>query len=110
MGQCVPDEGMPQYRNPLHKGKLIIQFNVTFPPKDWCVDEKVLKQLESLLPPKETVHVDEDVEEVTMEPYDPHAHTRSHATHPDAMDYESDEGEGSRRGFHGSNVQQCATQ
>merc|ERR1712209_338661 len=29
--KCVYGEGMPTYRNPFEKGKLIIQFNVEFP-------------------------------------------------------------------------------
>jgi len=106
MLQFVPDEGMPQYKNPLHKGKLIIQFNVTFPPSGWCTDEKVLKQLVDLLPPKKTVQVEEHFEEVPMEAYDPHAHPRSRANPPHGMDYESDEDEGPR--VHGTRAQ-CPT-
>ncbi len=47
--KCVYGEGMPTYRNPFEKGKLIIQFNVEFPES---LDPAVVPKLEKLLPPK----------------------------------------------------------
>lgn len=47
--KCVFGEGMPTYRNPFEKGKLIIQFTVDFPER---LDANVAKKLEKLLPPR----------------------------------------------------------
>ena len=47
--KCVFGEGMPTYRNPFEKGKLIIQFSVTFPDS---LPAQVCEKLEALLPPK----------------------------------------------------------
>jgi len=47
--KCVYGEGMPTYRNPFEKGKLIIQFNVEFPQS---IDPAVVPKLEKLLPTK----------------------------------------------------------
>ena len=47
--KCVLNEGMPHYRNPFEKGRLIIQFNVVFPTK---LAPETIPQLESLLPPR----------------------------------------------------------
>jgi len=41
------NEGMPQYKNPFEKGRMIIQFLVTFPDK---LPANKIAQLESCLP------------------------------------------------------------
>ena len=64
-------EGMPMYRGPFQKGRLIIQFKVTFPSSHWTTPENV-KNLEWLLPPKKEVIVTDDMEEVGLDDYDPH--------------------------------------
>merc|ERR1719477_379616 len=46
--KMVRGEGMPQYRNPFEKGRLIIQFNVVFPPS---LEPSVAEKLASILPP-----------------------------------------------------------
>merc|ERR1712108_77662 len=48
--KCVYGEGMPTYRNPFEKGKLIIQFKVDFPE---TLDPAIIPKLEKLLPAKE---------------------------------------------------------
>lgn len=45
--KCIMGEGMPQYKNPFEKGRLIIQFNVTFPSK---IPIDRIPQLETILP------------------------------------------------------------
>ena len=45
--KCVLNEGMPHYRNPFEKGRLIIQFSVEFPQQ---LPLEVIPQLEKLLP------------------------------------------------------------
>jgi len=47
--QYVEDEGMPIYKRPFTKGRLLIKFKVEF-PKNHFADEKKLQLLESLLP------------------------------------------------------------
>ena len=44
----IQGEGMPQYRNPFEKGRMILQFNVVFPPN---LDPKVADALAKVLPP-----------------------------------------------------------
>lgn len=47
--KCIINEGMPHYRNPFEKGRLIIQFAVDFPKQ---LSPDVIPQLEKLLPLK----------------------------------------------------------
>ena len=47
--KCVYGEGMPTYRNPFEKGKLIIQFAVKFPER---LDPALAAKLEKILPAK----------------------------------------------------------
>ena len=44
----VQGEGMPAYRNPFEKGRLLIQFNVVFPPN---FEPSVADALAKVLPP-----------------------------------------------------------
>jgi len=96
--KCVHDEGMPIHRNPFQKGRLVIQFKVEFPANNWCSPENI-KKLETILPPKETAIVTDEMEEVTLNEYDPSV--RSHHTR-NAYDDDDDEG-GHPRGM------QCQT-
>lgn len=45
--KCILSEGMPHYRNPFEKGRLIVQFDVVFPSK---LPIENIPRLESLLP------------------------------------------------------------
>ena len=47
--KCILNEGMPHYRNPFEKGRMIVQFSVQFPPS---LPPAIIPQLESLLPPR----------------------------------------------------------
>ena len=44
----IQGEGMPQYRNPFEKGRMILQFNVVFPPN---LDPQIADALAKVLPP-----------------------------------------------------------
>ena len=44
----VQGEGMPFYRNPFEKGRLLIQFNVVFPPH---LEPAMAEALSKILPP-----------------------------------------------------------
>ncbi|XP_003747303.1 dnaJ homolog subfamily A member 1 [Galendromus occidentalis] len=65
--KCIMNEGMPTYKNPFEKGRLIVQFAVKFPQR---VDPAIACQLENLLPKREEVMITEDAEEVFMEDFD----------------------------------------
>ncbi|XP_070576010.1 dnaJ homolog subfamily A member 2-like [Ptychodera flava] len=70
--RAVVGEGMPMYKNPFEKGNLYIKFDVQFPENHFA-DEKNLKMLEKLLPPrpKQAAVAADDVEEVDLMEYDP---------------------------------------
>eukprot|EP00095_Tigriopus_kingsejongensis_P005884 maker-scaffold38_size502422-snap-gene-4.25 protein:Tk05884 transcript:maker-scaffold38_size502422-snap-gene-4.25-mRNA-1 annotation:"heat shock protein 40" len=95
--KCVFNEGMPTYRNPFEKGKLLIQFVVDFPAR---LDPAVAEKLEKILPPKDEPIVPDDHEDVNMQEFDPEADRQRRAM------YDDDEDE---RGQHGPGVS-CATQ
>ena len=46
----IMNEGMPTYRSPYDKGRLIVQFSVKFPEK---IDPANVGKLEALLPPRD---------------------------------------------------------
>ncbi len=47
--KCIMNEGMPIYRNPMEKGRMIIQFSVKFPTS---IPPEIIPQLEACLPPR----------------------------------------------------------
>ncbi|KAA8594777.1 hypothetical protein FQN60_011912 [Etheostoma spectabile] len=49
--KCILNEGMPMYRRPFEKGRLIIHFSVVFPQANFLSEDK-LKVLERYLPEK----------------------------------------------------------
>ncbi|OTF78731.1 dnaJ-like protein subfamily A member 1-like protein [Euroglyphus maynei] len=63
----IAGEGMPTYRNPFEKGKLIINFAVDFPEK---IDPTIVPKLEALLPDRPVQDIPmTDVEEVNLHDY-----------------------------------------
>merc|ERR1719460_1491296 len=98
--KCVYGEGMPTYRNPFEKGKLIIQFAVQFPER---LEPSVAESLAKILPPKEEAMIPDDHDEVDMNDFDPE---EDRARRQRAMyeDDDDDHGHG-----HGPGVN-CATQ
>jgi len=97
--KCVYGEGMPTYKNPFEKGKLIVQFKVDFPDS---LPPETAEMLAKILPEREEAMLPEDYEEVDLNVYDPDSERRqhSHAGYDD-----DDEGHGG----HGPGVS-CATQ
>lgn len=73
--KSVDQEGMPTYKNPFEKGRLIIHFTVEFPANGFA-GEKELKQLRKLLPPGQEVIVPDDAEETVMTEFDPEMDAR----------------------------------
>lgn len=97
--KCVLNEGMPHYRNPFEKGRLIIQFNVVFPTK---LAPETIPQLESLLPPRPEVLISDQAEEVVLMDFNQENETRRQREQRQA--YEDDDHAQGPRGV------QCATQ
>jgi DnaJ-class molecular chaperone len=98
--KCVLNEGMPMYKNPFEKGRLIIQFNVKF-PENGQIDVKRLPELEKILPARPKVDIPADSEEHTLIDLDP-AHERSKRQE----EYMDEDG----GGMHGGKRVQCANQ
>lgn len=61
--KCIIGEGMPHYKNPFEKGRLIIQFQVIFPVS---IQPETIPQLEECLPPRQPVSIPIEAEECTM--------------------------------------------
>jgi len=100
--KCILSEGMPTHKNPFEKGKLIITFQVQFPPDKWLPAAKI-SQLEKLLPARQEVIVPDDADNHVLEQFDPEAE-RERARQQRREVYDSDD-EG---GIHGQRVQ-CAS-
>lgn len=61
--KSILGEGMPQYKNPFEKGRLIVQFQIIFPEK---IPQTIVADLEKCLPPRPRVDIPIDAEECTM--------------------------------------------
>lgn len=92
--KCIMNEGMPIYRNPQEKGRLIIQFNVNFPKE---IPAELVPKLESCLPARSESIIPDDAEEVHLREYDPREnHRRNHRQA--YYDDDDDDGPGQRGG------------
>ncbi|XP_075231664.1 dnaJ heat shock protein family (Hsp40) member A4-like [Lycorma delicatula] len=96
--KCIMGEGMPQYKNPFEKGRLIIQFLVNFPTS---LPPDVIPRLEECLPPRSGQMVPDNAEECELEDMDPEQEARRQEYR---NVYDEDE-----PGSHGPNRVQCAT-
>merc|ERR1711872_126455 len=96
----VQGEGMPYYRNPFEKGRLLIQFNVVFPAN---LEPSMAEALSKILPPVAEDIVPDDHDEVDMNDYDPDT-DRQQNHRRGQYDDDDDHGHG-----HGPGVQ-CASQ
>ncbi|KAJ8979929.1 hypothetical protein NQ317_003671 [Molorchus minor] len=65
--------GMPQYKNPFEKGRLIVQFYVNFPKS---LPPEVIPALENALPPRAECMIPDSAEEVTLLDFDPEQEAR----------------------------------
>jgi len=97
--KSVQGEGMPQYRNPFEKGRLIISFNVVFPDS---LDPAMAENLAKILPSGPEPIIPDDHDEVDMYDFDPKADRQQ------SMRQQYDEDE-EHHGAHGPGVS-CATQ
>merc|ERR1719348_1077455 len=94
----VYSEGMPQYRNPFEKGRLIFSFNVVFPTS---LDPAVAEALSKILPPAPEPMIPDDHDEVDLNDFDPEQDRQQGRNH---MHDDDDEHHG-----HGPGVS-CAAQ
>lgn len=78
-------EGMPIYRDPFEKGRLIIQFSVKFPDR---IPPEKIAVLENCLPPREEQIIPDDAEAATLMAFDP-AQEQSSSRHG-GQAYDSD--------------------
>lgn len=98
--KCILGEGMPTYKNPFEKGRLIVQFFTVFPES---IPAELIPALEQCLPPRPEVSIPINAEECSLSDYNPEAESRRRQKQA----YEEDE-EG--YGFQGGpRVQQCTT-
>lgn len=97
--KCVMGEGLPEYKNPFEKGRLLLQFNVVFPN---AIPMELVPTLEQCLPPRPIVNIPHTAEECTLTEYDPAADSQRRRRSA----YEEDD-DGYGRG--GPRVQQCTT-
>lgn len=98
--KCVPGEGMPTYKSPFEKGRLVIQFNVVFPPDNW-ISPKELEEIEKYLPARQESMIPDDAEECVLQKFDPKADNQRRR----AEAYDSDD----ESGGHGGQRVQCAS-
>jgi len=70
MKKFIANEGMPQYKNPFKKGRLIIEFDVQY-PSDGSFDENLKQQLFNLLTHQsnmdEKIKEEEDIPQYSIE-------------------------------------------
>lgn len=92
--KCVMGEGMPTYKNPFEKGRLIINFHVNFPDK---LNAEEIAMLENILPARPEVMIPDNAEECSLQEMDP--------THRRRRRYQSMEEEDG----HGRQHVQCQT-
>lgn len=99
---CVEDEGMPYEGNPFTKGKLFILFEIVFPTSGSLTAQQI-QVLQSVLPPKPKLEIDEDdeePEECTLQDVakDMFGKSGNHGSRSQAYDSdEEDAGEGGQR-------------
>ncbi|GFX01230.1 dnaJ homolog subfamily A member 1 [Trichonephila clavipes] len=97
--KCILNEGMPQYKNPFEKGKLIIQFVVNFPDQ---LSGPAITQIETILPPRPEYIIPDNADEAPLLDLTPDQDSRNQRYNRQAYE-EDDERYGGPRGV------QCQT-
>ncbi|KAL0624212.1 DnaJ-like protein subfamily A member 1 [Plecturocebus cupreus] len=85
--KCVLNEGMPIYRRPYEKGRLIIEFKVNFPENGFLSPDK-LSLLEKLLLERKEVEEIDEMDQVELVDFDPN---QERWRHYNGEAYEDDE-------------------
>jgi len=89
--KAVQGEGMPQYRNPFEKGRLIFSFNVIFPNS---LDPAMAEKLAAILPPAPEPIIPDDHEEVDLNDFDPKNDRQTNSRQYDEDDEHPGHGQG----------------
>ncbi|XP_054707589.1 dnaJ homolog subfamily A member 1-like [Uloborus diversus] len=97
--KCILNEGMPQYKNPFEKGRLIVQFIVNFPE---TIDPRLVPQIEAVLPPRPEYIIPDDADEVSLMDISPEQ-SSSRLRYREVYDDDDDRYAGGHRGV------QCQT-
>jgi len=95
--KSIDGEGMPTYKRPFEKGRLIIRFTVQFPK---TLNNDAIKLLEKALPKpqqKKNEHKDAEVEDVTLSAFVPNDGASHHRQGREAYD-EDEEGDHHQQG------------
>ncbi|ESN92603.1 hypothetical protein HELRODRAFT_95902 [Helobdella robusta] len=103
--KSILNEGMPFYKNPMEKGRLIVHFQVKFPENNWITGEKLV-ELEKLLPHRVESIIPDHAEECVLHKFDP-ATNRAGMNGRQGEAYDSDD---ESSGHHGGQRVQCASQ
>jgi len=105
--KCVLGEGMPRWKNPYEKGKLIIQFIVKFPE---VIEPRFVAQLETILPPRPQTDIPqgESIEEVLLMDLDIEQETSNQRRGRGGRNMEAYDEDMGEHNHHGPGVQ-CAT-
>ena len=96
---CVPDEGMPMYRNPYEKGRLFVIFKVKF-PESGSIKISDIDKMRKMLPAGPSLPMlGEEDEEVDLVEFDEDQHMKpgynpSHGSAYDDDDYDPRGGQG----------------
>ncbi|TKR86529.1 hypothetical protein L596_011106 [Steinernema carpocapsae] len=106
----ILDEGMPIQGAPDQKGILYVKFDVKFPDEHFLEDETMYKELEKHLPPRSpfTMPKGEDVEEVSLMPFDENRHNSTRGNRQAYHDEEYDDDDDMGGGHGGHPGVQCA--
>lgn len=92
--KCIMGEGMPIYRDPFTKGRLIIKFTVKF-PESGSIPRNKIPDLEKILPAREEIIIPDTAEEHTLEDFDPS--DRNYRRRGEAYDSDDESGMGGQR-------------
>lgn len=71
--KCILNEGMPEYKNPFEKGRLIVQFFVVFPTE---LSPEAIAALETALPDRPETVIPDGAEECVLVPFNPEEEAR----------------------------------
>jgi len=102
--KCIPGEGMPTYRDPFNKGRLIIIFNVIFPER---LEPGVAKKIAALLPKVDRPSKPSDAEPVSLEHFDGNATWGGEKSAPQDDEYDGSEFSDGPGGMPGMQGAQC---
>lgn len=106
--RTVSGEGMPKYKDPYEKGRLIITFKVIFPSNGFATPDQMV-QLEALLPPRPPLPMlSGEAEERLLEEFDPERFQREQQQQQRGAAYDEDQHGG--HGHGGPGGVQCASQ